>query len=187
MSGTIIRGLIAGFSLLALLPASASAQEYLCVPDLATGFVFKDNAWRSTNFEVERQYLIAASTRPKFTFEVTVLGHDLPDGFCEHDFNKGGYLRCAGIFGELHFNRKNGRYLISYVYGYYNVLPELGLLTDQTSSTPLIEIGQMLPASPAPGMTLATFCLATQAKSRRSLLLAACESLASARAIWYEI
>ena len=44
--------------------------------------------------------------------------------------------------GDFRFNKNNGRYLYSFPYGYYDVLPPR---IDGESDTPLIEIGKCSP------------------------------------------
>ena len=133
---------------LVFLSGPVDAQEYLCVPDLATGFTFRDNAWTSAKFKVEGQYLIAPSSRPDRAFGVTKIGEGSEFARCELDFNEPGFLFCEGLGVELKFNRANGRFLRVDNIGYLNVLPEVNDITDQTSDTPVIEIGKCSPLPP---------------------------------------
>lgn len=69
--------------------------------------------------------------------------------YCKEGFNDVGMLFCeSGLFPRrLRFNKNNGRFLATYLFGYYAVgLKFLGkVVTDETSGTPFIEIGKCSP------------------------------------------
>jgi len=74
------------------------------------------------------------------------MGDDYPMAKCKDDFNEFGYLFCQGSEDTFKFNRKNGRFLSVYAFGYFNVLPEVNEITDKSSATPSMEIGKCSPS-----------------------------------------
>jgi len=125
----------------------AVAEQYLCVAEHSTGFSY-DKAtkeWKNTNFKTSTNYLVSKADGTKYAWQVTEIGKTRPSFRCESDFDEYGYLSCSGIGGDLNFNKKNGRFLHSYLIGYYIVLPEVNKLTDEGSDTPFIEIGKCSP------------------------------------------
>ena len=49
------------------------------------------------------------------------------------------------VMRDFKFNRINGRFLTAYLHGYYNVVPDVNELTDETSDTLAISIGKCSP------------------------------------------
>jgi hypothetical protein len=133
--------------------AAAGAQvpsdggNYLCVSESSAGFRYdkQTKTWKGTNFRTDDKYLIAPSKSPNYAFQVTRVGESSPAVSCDNGFNEPGYLHCEGIGGEFKFNRRNGRFLFAFVTGYFNVIPSLNDITDETSDTPFIEIGKCSP------------------------------------------
>ncbi len=138
--------------LMAVLSGSATAEQYLCVPEKATGFAYdtKKNEWSVKEFNTDYKWIIASGKKgnvlgnpafEEFSFAVTKVGEKDPLRYCKSAFNKVGFLSC----GSFHFNRNNGRYLLSDSGGYWNVGKGLLMETDQASSTPYLEIGKCSP------------------------------------------
>ncbi len=130
-------------------PLIASAEQYLWVTEHATGFSYDKTSkeWKNTNFTPEHKYIIAKSKYKAYSYQVNELGEDDPASFCKEGFNQYGYLFCQEgyIHTEFRFNKKNGRFLAVSPYGYYNAMPGEAKVTDETSDTPLIEIGKCSP------------------------------------------
>ena len=125
----------------------AVGEQYLCVPEHSTGFSY-DNVqkeWKNTNFTADGKYVIAKADETKHAWQVTEIGETSSSFRCESDFTEYGYLRCSGIGGEFNFNKRNGRFLRSYLIGYYTVIPEVNQGKDEGSDTPLIGIGKCSP------------------------------------------
>jgi hypothetical protein len=142
-----MRTLIAAVAGLAILSSVARAEQYLCVPDGMTGFSFDKSkkAWVKTNFTVNYKYLIAPAKNGKDTWAITRVGEKEPFGWCEKDFNDGGFLFCDPMGGEFKFNKLNGRYLAATTLGYYAVGPDMWAKTDEDSSDVEMEIGKCSP------------------------------------------
>jgi len=121
-------------------------ERYICFPDHRTGFKYDASSknWEQANFKSDHKYIISKSDDKRFTFEVKETGKNFPTFSCKEGFNEHGYLMCQGI-GEFKFNKKNGRYILTFSVGYYNVLPDTDFSTDEKSDTPYIEIGKCSP------------------------------------------
>src|SRR6266581_3355011 len=70
----------------------ALAEQYLCVPDKATGFAYDINSkdWGYTRFKTDKKYLIAPSKEKEYVYAFTEVGDKSPIAYCEKDvkFNK---------------------------------------------------------------------------------------------------
>ena len=136
--------------LLLLNPLIAGAEQYLCVPDKATGFAYNKNSrtWEQANLTTNRKYIVSKSDDEHFkryAFVVIEIGQTIPRAICEKGFSDGGYLECLGVF-DFRFNKKNGRYILTHtLFGYIDVLPNGYFPTDEKSTTPFIEIGKCSP------------------------------------------
>jgi hypothetical protein len=125
------------------------ADDFLCIADLATGFRYNQNikSWEESSFKLKKsRYFI--SLREKGT------GYDVkrssgPDVMsrCKDGFDEIGSLSCKGTF-DIKFNKINGRFVLTYPFGYFNVIPDSKIdsklirKTDQGSETPFMEIGK---------------------------------------------
>ncbi len=128
-----------------LLPVmEGNAQEkYLCVPDLITGFRYNNysKTWEQANFKTDYKYIITRSQFKEYAFDVIKIGDNYPTSLCKEGF-KYGVLHCSGTT-NFKFNKKNGRYLKTYVIGYWTVDPDCNIVpTDEKSGSPYIEIGK---------------------------------------------
>ena len=123
-------------------PVVADAQQYLCVVERAVGFAYKSNSWENAHFKTENKYIISKGDGKGY--KVTKVGDKNELVSCEKDFNEFGYLFCSGL-PEFKFNKNNGRFLLAYLLGYYNVLPQQNKITDENSDTPYLEIGRCSP------------------------------------------
>lgn len=132
---------------LLLCPLLAFSEQYLCVPDKATGFTFdaRTKTWDYATFNTDFRYIVASAKGGMFPFTLTKVGDKDPQGFCKNGFNEGGVLFCDIYGGEFKFNRNNGRYLLAFTFGYYNVGKGLLAETDVDSGTPMIQIGKCSP------------------------------------------
>jgi len=131
-----------------LVASIVHAEQYLCIADSAVGFSFNKTTkmWERTNFSInDFKYVISESKLKDLAYQITQMGYNIPHSFCKDSFNEYGFLNCSG-FGEFKFNKKNGRFISSYLIGYYNVLPEMNNITDENSGdTPSITIGKCSP------------------------------------------
>jgi hypothetical protein len=134
--------------LLASLPALASAETYVCVVDQATGFYFNraQKTWQQTSFKVTQKYLVKPNVDASIAgkWVVVEFGRSAPTAVCEYDFTSTGALRCNGLGGEFVMNRKNLRFLVSYLLGYWtDAIPgeEAGTFVEG-ENTPLISLGK---------------------------------------------
>lgn len=134
----------------ALTASSVSAQTFLCIADQSTGFSYSQasRSWETKRFNVsDNRYIIRKSNRNPYLWEVNQFGKDepfLPFSGCKDDFNDFGFLHCAGLGGELTFNRENGRYILYYMgqYAAYNPNSDVPDYRKDGGDTPFIEIGK---------------------------------------------
>lgn len=127
---------------------TAFADQFLCVPDKATGFAYNriTKQWDTATLKTN-QFLIAPAKNVGFklgAYAVTDIGEkdNLP-GYCEKDFNEAGMLFCDTFGGEIKFNKSNRRFLRVFYFAYYTVgIPGPDKETDEDSGTPMLEIGK---------------------------------------------
>ena len=145
LAAHVVASLVLGLSLAR--PGSAGAEQYLCLAENSSGFSFNTHSgtWISTTFRTDDKYLIAPSKNPAHAFQVTRIGENSPSANCEDGFNEAGYLFCKGPAGEFKFNKKNGRFLKVFSFGYFNVVPGMNDTTDESSDTPYVQIGKCSP------------------------------------------
>lgn len=131
------------------MPAQASAQSWLCIADMSTGFSYNKtlNKWEHTRFNVDDERLIIKpSTGTSRAYEVFEFGNtsNIAAATCGSAPNEYGFLFCDGLFGEFKFNSKNLRYVRTYIAGYVEILPD-NLFSKEGNDTPNIEIGKCSP------------------------------------------
>lgn len=141
---------LGGVLCLTVQPATAAEEQYLCVAEKVSGFIFNKSSetWESTTFRTDRKYLIAPTKEHKVrgAFQITEVGQSVPSYFCKEPFNEGVILYCALTIGlgdlklvDFRFNKENGRFLKAQLVGYFfNPSGEGG-------DTPFLEIGKCSP------------------------------------------
>lgn len=124
-----------------------TTEQYLCVVDKSSGLSYDKNLkqWDTITFRSGRKYLISASRLPELVFQVTEVGDNDPSGWCEKGFTKFGILLCDMAGGNFKFNRNNGRFLIDYSIGYYNVQSDSIDTPAENANTPYVSIGKCSP------------------------------------------
>lgn len=129
-------------------------EKFLCVVDKSSGVSYNKTLkdWESTTFHAGDKYLISPyvspvpnPTNPEYVFQITQLGTSLPTGWCKAGFTKNGFLFCNMVGGEFRFNRDNGRFLMSYMLGYYGVPSGSVNTPDENNNTPYLAIGKCSP------------------------------------------
>lgn len=142
-------------------PASGQSLGFLCVPDQATGFAFKNGGWQQSVFRVDGQRHVFTETADEdmdsariwvgnqpylneraIYYTKTEFGSDFKQ-YCTRayveiaqDFST--LIVCRNFLGETLFDTSSMRYIRTYVFGY--------LQDDQRDgNTPLIEIGRCVP------------------------------------------
>jgi hypothetical protein len=123
-------------------------ERWLCERTSVTGFAYDaaQRRWHQSSFRPEGRFLISAQRRQDvssgFQWAFGKIGDALIlASWCGNEFLAGTFLHCRGLTGEVHFNRRNNRYIRSVATGYFNVAPGLNDITDETSDTPILEIG----------------------------------------------
>ena len=136
-----MKGRIPVALLLLVFASVAGANQWLCIGEYATGFSYSEASqqWQSTHFRGQSKYVIIEGNNPKYPYEIKRLGEKFSLMRCDHAVNKAGYLLCDGLSGQFRFNKDNLRFLITFIPGFYNVLPNT--FSDEESDTPSMEIG----------------------------------------------
>jgi hypothetical protein len=132
---------------LLLCSPNAFAEQFLCVPDKATGFYYDKvtNKWDYTKIN-SNNFIISPSNDGQYAYTFTEVGYKGPTpGWCERDFNNAGMLFCTGFHGDLKFNRVNRRYLRVFSDAYITVGIAPLKETDENSGMPMVEIGKCEP------------------------------------------
>jgi hypothetical protein len=127
---------------LAIAEDEATPDSYLCIPDMATGFKYKNDKWQATHFGVgDDKYILR---RPKetdsFPDAAWVWGEFGDKRFytrCMEDVSAYGFVFCTGIGQELRINVNTLRYQLYYYVGYV-----AATINDSPGNTPFIEIGK---------------------------------------------
>jgi hypothetical protein len=128
--------------ILMMLSAPAYALDsYLCVPDMATGFIFDRTSqkWHPAQFNVSgKKYLLKRVAKGAVWNK---FGSSDSADHCT-DFNEGGYTFCTGL-SNVTFNEKNLRYQLIYPIGYMSggIAGPMNDLISALGDTPFIEIG----------------------------------------------
>ncbi len=144
--------------LLLVFSVGVGADQWMCVPDMATGFKYKDGRWRSVDFTVEgKRYLLRQLKDDDAYYELfktmkwvfIKFGNPMPTILCEDDF---GYwhlkeeLVCHHKDQGFSFNWETLRFTLAKWSDYHNVgttahesweLPK----NDYEAGTPIISIG----------------------------------------------
>ncbi len=120
----------------------AKNEGYLCVAEIATGFIFNKSKdrWEPASSKVDGKYLLNKSSESKKSWEVKNIGESLP-AKCIDGFDKHGYIECKGRM-DFKMNNKSLRYIINEPYGY--VVEEYSIY-DEGTLMPYLEIGKCSP------------------------------------------
>ncbi len=128
-----------------LLTVLANAQDndidgpFLCIADMATGFIYENDKWNIAKFAVsDSRYIVRRpNSDDRHSDAAWVWGRFGKKSFtkwCEKEINEYGNLFCAGIMEELWINVNTLRYQRVYTFGYVQG-------GDSSNDTPFIEIG----------------------------------------------
>ncbi len=128
--------------ILSMLATAASADPWLCTTEQTTGFVFKKDNWEPGRFTVEdRKYILRRLTEGDFYYRgenrygLFLLGTDLVGTPCSEP-SISGNIFCEDYVGQFKFSTRSGRFLMTYMSGYWDSI------ADDKSHTPLISIGR---------------------------------------------
>ena len=127
----------------------AHEERYLCVQEMATGFRFDENLnkWTSAVFDPTDKYIVTRSSASGRPYQISKMSLKMPVGSCEKGALDQEDLFCDMSYGQFKFNKSTGRFLVSYMAGYYESGPG-GRFTDGRglgSDTPFIAIGKCSP------------------------------------------
>jgi len=131
--------------LLLVCPGVCFSEQYLCVADMMAGSIYEESTkeWMSAEFKAGgRKWIISPSKDGRNFYDLKKMGDSVALAGCKEDFSSHGFLFCEGVGFYFGFNKHNGRYTRSSVFGYYNVVPKKNDMTDEESDTPVIEIGK---------------------------------------------
>ena len=122
-----------------LSPASAFAEQYLCLAEKAVGFKYFDNQknWASSDFDSGSKYTLSNSSG---SFLLRSPNFEEPLATCG-DFNEAGVINCDG-WVHFVFNKKSGRFTESHQGSYHLVGSELFPKDGVEVPTPSVSIGK---------------------------------------------
>lgn len=128
-------------------------EQFLCVGEQVSGFSYDKNSkqWGSTRFSNTGKFVISKSTGGKAAFEITEVGERYPIGACKEGFSSEGILYCELWLGTFRFNKTNGRFMQTHLFGYIEVgqaqiFSERGdVVIDSNANTPYMQIGKCSP------------------------------------------
>ena len=141
---------LATASLMALsliIPSVASAESWLCIADMSTGFSFNSatRQWSIAKFNIaDSRYLIASQEIKDYPYKVTKFGSNSLVAMCKDGLTVGTFLSCNFLGSRFSFNSKTMRYMLSYEIGYINPTPGVNDMKEG-DDTPFIEIGRCSP------------------------------------------
>lgn len=127
----------------AILSQPSLGREWLCVPEMSTGFKWMNDRWESVNFNTPHQYVLA-EVEPyemgteTIGLEVTEIGKDYPAHRCPPLANI--QVACGGLGMGFIFNVEALRYQELFGFGYVD-----GGEADGETGTPYLEIGKCSP------------------------------------------
>ncbi|HTS51930.1 MAG TPA: hypothetical protein VMH26_01540, partial [Burkholderiales bacterium] len=96
----------------ALLPVVALGEGYICVEDMATGFVYEGGNWQRANFEASKKFIVRPPTQidqgyledviklpnaKNLKWVVSETGASVPIFACTSDFSELGNLLCRPV------------------------------------------------------------------------------------------
>lgn len=119
---------------------------------MSTGFKYNQNdkSWEGSGFRVKDSRYLISLLENNADYNVKRYGASDVLSRCKDGFNEVGNLFCKGTF-DINFNKNNGRFVLTYTFAYFNVLPEsksdseIIRKSDRESGTPFIEIGMCSP------------------------------------------
>ena len=120
------------------------AQQYQCTPISTLGFAYNSTTQKWEPVSIEgKSYIFQPSELEGYLYELNEVGQHYKPAVCTEEFTSMGYINCSNphMGGEFRFNRITGRYVLTQVQGYYNVLPSNQLIPDELSAKPYVEIG----------------------------------------------
>lgn len=124
--------------------AGQTGPAWLCITDQSTGFTNESGSgWRAADFKAGRRYLIKRGNREGVAWEVREFGDasPIPAAVCSEDFTELKVLSCRGILTEFKFNGASGRFLRTYIGGYWTYTPNHEFFGSDSGDTPILEIG----------------------------------------------
>ncbi|TNF98767.1 MAG: hypothetical protein EP297_07245 [Gammaproteobacteria bacterium] len=131
-----------------LYSTTVNAEQYLCVEEMAAGFTFKNGQWTPAKFRTDNRYIIRKRKpddkvlyHQNPVYVVLSTGEEDVIGDCPNDFIYGSGLHCDMPTGEFKFSKRSGRFLKTYLMGYWFHDND----SDSDSDTPHIAIGKCSP------------------------------------------
>ena len=113
-----------------LSPFASFAEQYICMGEQVTGFIYENDAWTDTKLTSDEKYLVSFEKK-----SVSIFGEADPiHTNCEFRRAAGKLLlRCDEDFGEFLMSSDTMKY--------QRTVPWIDYVVDETKGTPHIEIG----------------------------------------------
>lgn len=122
---------------------SESEISYLCVSEDSTGFYFENGKWDRTQFNTDDEKFIIRKMKPDEVFfkenenryGVYDLGENIASRRCNAPSEHTKDIICKAGIGELYFSPESGRFIKTYIAGYWDG-------SDDNDNTPNITRGR---------------------------------------------
>lgn len=116
--------------------------KLLCIADVSTGLVYKNNNWISSKIKHEGQrYIVKKLKKGEVGYKddlkrygLSDFGSAYPTSFCDNPAINDGFVICKGV-GEFMYSPVSKRFMFSYLHGYWEG-------NDNNKDTPHITIGK---------------------------------------------
>ena len=112
-----------------MMPSWAWTQNYLCIGEQTTGFIYQNNKWDETSFSDEKFIVKIENKKPTVT-KFGEKGVIFVPSDCVITTN---FVSCSSFFGQFKIRTDNLLFLYTYTIGYVENKGE--------DNTPLIQVG----------------------------------------------
>ena len=123
---------------------AGEATSWVCVSEMATGFMFKAGRWQETSFTRSHKYIVSRSKpNSPHPWEVKEVGTKTAVVWYHTASESVAWLTCSGL-QEFRLNTKTLKFVSAYLQGYWTPLEGDGPDAPR-NDTPFIEIGRCSP------------------------------------------
>ena len=132
--------------ILAIFPLSSygeqSSNTYLCISEESTGFYYEKGQWGHANFNVKNDKFILREIKvgelgyfgKENSYGIFPIGERHPELQCGISESENNFV-CQGLLGQFYFSPKSGRFIKTYIAGYWDG-------KDNNENTPAITRGR---------------------------------------------
>lgn len=119
-----------------------SSNTYLCISEESTGFYYEKGQWGRASFNVKNDKFILREIKTgesgyldkENSYGIFPIGEKQPELQCGISESEDNFV-CQGLLGQLYFSPKSGRFIKTYITGYWDGI-------DSNENTPVITRGR---------------------------------------------